>query len=163
MYQTSGFWSLFEFYICHCSVFPSLVWKALADLGDTGLLDYMLKSMNNVMVGNHLVCSAVNPATRVLEYTVHDLADGVKVSEPGKEIVTQSFQSATLFPRVEELMYTMMCFIEFKRVPPGEVVVMPLHVTIGELKQAAESALGDTSESGAEHLTPKPPLRRVLL
>ncbi|KAM1650699.1 hypothetical protein ACFXTN_003376 [Malus domestica] len=108
--------------------------------------------MNNVMVGNHLVCSAVNPATRVLEYTVHDLADGVKVSEPGKEIVTQSFQSATLFPRVEELMYTMMCFIEFKRVPPGEVVVMPLHVTIGELKQAAESALGDTCGHGNRRL-----------
>ncbi|TQD88533.1 hypothetical protein C1H46_025953 [Malus baccata] len=69
----------------------------------------------------------------------------LKVSEPGKEIVAQSFQSATLFPEVEELMYTMMCFIEFKRgLPPGEVVVMPLHVTIGELKRAAESALGDT-------------------
>ncbi|KAM1956418.1 hypothetical protein ACFX16_025839 [Malus domestica] len=35
--------------------------------------------------------------------------------------------------------------IEFKRgLPPGEVVVMPQHSTIRELKQAAESALRDT-------------------
>ncbi|XP_048422241.1 PHD finger protein MALE MEIOCYTE DEATH 1 [Pyrus x bretschneideri] len=168
-------------------------------IGDTGLLDYVLKSMNNVIVGNHIVCRAVNPATRILEYTVHDLADGVKVSEPGKEIVAQSFQSATLFPGVdvyndvlylyehvllgypeselvdlatravldakhfvkecpfrddEEQWLTFFCQllpsstdkeIEFKRgMPPGEVVVMPLHATIGELKRAAESALRDT-------------------
>ncbi|KAM1295453.1 hypothetical protein ACFX2H_015255 [Malus domestica] len=104
-------------------------------------------------VRNHIVCRAVNPATRVLEYTVHDLADGVKVSEPGKKIVAQSFQLATLFPGVEELMYTMMCFIEFKRgLPPVEVVVMPLHVTIGELKRVAESALGDTYSHGNRKL-----------
>uniref|UniRef100_A0A6N2N743 PTC1-like winged helix-turn-helix domain-containing protein n=1 Tax=Salix viminalis TaxID=40686 RepID=A0A6N2N743_SALVM len=29
-------------------------------IGDTGLLDYVLKSMNNVIVGSHIVCRAVN-------------------------------------------------------------------------------------------------------
>ncbi|RXH74214.1 hypothetical protein DVH24_028935 [Malus domestica] len=87
--------------------------------------------MNNVRVGNHIVCRAGNPSTRVLECTVHDLADEVKVSEPGKKIVAHSFQSATLFPEVEELMFTMMCFIKFKRgLPPGEIVVMPLHLRV---------------------------------
>ena len=70
-------------------------------IGDTGLLDYVLKSLNNVIVGNHIVCRAVNPTTRILEYTVHDLADGVKVSEPEKEIVPQSLSSAALVPGVD--------------------------------------------------------------
>ncbi|RXI05824.1 hypothetical protein DVH24_017866 [Malus domestica] len=43
----------------------------------------------------------VNPTTRILEYTVHDLADGVKVSEPEKEIVPQSLSSAALVPGVD--------------------------------------------------------------
>lgn len=33
-------------------------------IGDTGLLDYVLKSMNNVIVGSNIVCRAVNPSTR---------------------------------------------------------------------------------------------------
>lgn len=36
--------------------------------------------------------------------------------------------------------------IEVKRgLPPGEIVVVPMHATIGDLKKAAESALRDTS------------------
>lgn len=70
-------------------------------IGDTGLLDYVLKSLNNVIPNNHIVCRAVNPTTRILEYTVHDLADGVKVSEPEKEIVPQSLSSAALVPGVD--------------------------------------------------------------
>ncbi|KAM2527723.1 hypothetical protein TB1_024946 [Malus domestica] len=167
---------------------------ARSHIGDTGLLDYVLKSMNNVIVGNHIVCRAVNPATRVLEYTIHDLADGVKVSEPA-----QSFQSATLVPGVdvyndvlylyehvlleypeseqmvlatqrllgakhfvkecshrddEEQSLTIFCqllpsltdmeFVFKRELPPGEVVVLPLHATVRELKRAAESALRDT-------------------
>ena len=42
-------------------------------IGDTGLLDYVLKSMNNVIVGNHVVRRSVNPATRILEYTLREL------------------------------------------------------------------------------------------
>lgn len=31
-----------------------------------------------------------------------------------------------------------------KKLPPGEIVILPLHATVAELKQAAESALRDT-------------------
>ncbi|KAB2603602.1 PHD finger protein MALE MEIOCYTE DEATH 1-like [Pyrus ussuriensis x Pyrus communis] len=48
-------------------------------IGDIGMLDYVLRSMNNVIVRNYIVCRAVNPTTRILKYMVHDLADGVKV------------------------------------------------------------------------------------
>lgn len=32
-------------------------------IGDTGLLDYVLKSMSNVIVGSYVVRHAVNPTT----------------------------------------------------------------------------------------------------
>lgn len=54
-------------------------------IGDTGLLDYVLKSMNNVIVGSHLVRRAVNPKTRILEYSIDELGDGVtpvRATEP---------------------------------------------------------------------------------
>ena len=145
---------------------------------------------------NHVPCSEPSNSG----FGVYsDLADGVKVSEPEKERVAQSFQSATLVPGVdfyndvlylyehvllgypeselvdlatqavldakqfvkecsfrddEEQLLTFFCQllpsltdkeIEFKRgLLPGEVVVMPLHATIRELKRAAESALRDT-------------------
>ncbi|KAJ0076466.1 hypothetical protein Patl1_34654 [Pistacia atlantica] len=36
---------------------------ARKQIGDTGLLDYVLKSMNNVIVGDHIVRRVVNPST----------------------------------------------------------------------------------------------------
>ncbi|KAJ4840879.1 hypothetical protein Tsubulata_010374 [Turnera subulata] len=67
-------------------------------IGDTGLLDYVLKSMNNVTVGIHVVRRAMNPKTRILEYCVDELGDGVKplppvpepkvILEPGRDVYT---------------------------------------------------------------------------
>lgn len=70
-------------------------------IGDTGLLDYVLKSLNNVIVGNQVVCRSVNPTTRILEYTVHDFADGVKVSEPEKEILPLPLPSPAPVPGID--------------------------------------------------------------
>ncbi|KAL6219451.1 hypothetical protein ACLB2K_007210 [Fragaria x ananassa] len=168
-------------------------------IGDTGLLDYVLKSLNNVVVGNQVVCRSVNPTTRILEYTVHDLDDDDKVSEPEKEILPPPPQAAAPVSGIDvysdvlylyehvllgypesglvelatqavldskhfvkecsvrddtEKLLTLFCQIlpsftdkeiEFKRdLPPGEIVVMPLNATVGELKQEAENALRDT-------------------
>ena len=68
-------------------------------IGDTGLLDYVLKSLNNVIVGNQVVCRSVNPTTRILEYTVHDLANGTKVSEPEKETLPPPLPQSAVVPR----------------------------------------------------------------
>ncbi|VFQ99703.1 unnamed protein product [Cuscuta campestris] len=54
---------------------------ARAHIGDTGLIDHVLKSMNNVIVGSYVVRRAVNRVTRVLEYTLHELRNGVEVQE----------------------------------------------------------------------------------
>ncbi|PIN01011.1 PHD Zn-finger protein [Handroanthus impetiginosus] len=45
-------------------------------VGDTGLIDHVLKVMNNVIVGNNVVRRSVNRCTKVLEYTLHDFKEG---------------------------------------------------------------------------------------
>lgn len=61
-------------------------------IGDTGLIDYILKSMNNVIVGGHVVCRDVNPQTRVLEYTIEEVCEnGAAVQvDPGSNLVVLS-------------------------------------------------------------------------
>ncbi|XP_020083265.1 PHD finger protein PERSISTENT TAPETAL CELL 1 [Ananas comosus] len=44
-------------------------------IGDTGLLDYVLKSLGNQIVGNYIVRRTVNPVTKVLEYCLEDLSN----------------------------------------------------------------------------------------
>lgn len=52
-------------------------------IGDTGLLDFVLKSLGNRIVGNYIVRRAVNPITKVLEYSVEDLVAHSTQAVPG--------------------------------------------------------------------------------
>lgn len=172
-------------------------------IGDTGLLDYVLKSLNNVIVGNYVVRRMVNPTTRILEYNIHEAGNGFKAPElepelkivladppsdsdqvpgidvysdvvylyknvllgyPDSEPVDLAAQTIldsrhfvkewALIDEVEQVL-TFMCrlrpnFVDNiksemnKEVAPGEIVMVPLHSTVGDLKQAAETALRDT-------------------
>ncbi|KAF9623464.1 hypothetical protein IFM89_003048 [Coptis chinensis] len=47
---------------------------ARAYIGDTGLLDFVLKSLGNHIVGNYVVRRTVNPVTKVLEYCLEDIS-----------------------------------------------------------------------------------------
>ncbi|KAG4964035.1 hypothetical protein JHK82_040703 [Glycine max] len=172
-------------------------------IGDTGLLDYVLKSLNNVIIGNYVVRRMVNPSTRILEYTIHDLGKGSKAPEENKpEVMAHADQQAVesswmlgndvysdalfLYKNVllgypdseavdtavqtildsryfvkewpvrdemKEQVLTFICRLqpnfvdkkhELKGLACGEVVVVPLHATVGDLKRAAEAALRDT-------------------
>ncbi|KAF6168605.1 hypothetical protein GIB67_005217 [Kingdonia uniflora] len=44
-------------------------------IGDTGLLDFVLKSLGNHVVGNYIVRRSVNPVTKVLEYCLEDISN----------------------------------------------------------------------------------------
>ncbi|XP_054795208.1 PHD finger protein MALE MEIOCYTE DEATH 1-like [Prosopis cineraria] len=172
-------------------------------IGDTGLLDYVLKSLNNMIVGNYVVRRMVNPTTRILEYSIHELGNGSKAPElhrelkvfnhmeppaeseqvpgidvysdvaffyknvllgyPDSEQVDLAIQTIldsrhfvkewSLFDEIEQVL-TFICrlipnFVDDKQelnkeVSPGEIVLVPLHATVGDLKQAAETALRDT-------------------
>ncbi|KAH0990860.1 hypothetical protein GBA52_002343 [Prunus armeniaca] len=50
---------------------------ARAYIGDTGLLDFVLKSLGNHIVGNYLVRRTLNPVTKVLEYCLEDISNHV--------------------------------------------------------------------------------------
>lgn len=60
---------------------------ARAYIGDTGLLDFVLKSLGNHMVGKYLVRRCLNPVTKVLEYCLED--------------VSTTFSKQEVFPFVE--------------------------------------------------------------
>ncbi|KAJ0042424.1 hypothetical protein Pint_18264 [Pistacia integerrima] len=170
---------------------------ARMQIGDTGLLDYVLKSMNNVIVGDHIVCRAVNPRTRLLEYTIHELGNGEELEafEPEPEILRHHLLPPTIEPGADvssEVVYLyrnvllnypgsklvglasqvvldskyfvkewpfkdeqdqvlrFMCQIipnsidEKSDLTPRELVMVPLHATILELKKAVQTALRDT-------------------
>lgn len=61
---------------------------ARAYIGDTGLLDFVLKSLGNHIVGNYLVRRSLNPVTKVLEYCLEDVSnvfpdqEGLVMSNP---------------------------------------------------------------------------------
>ncbi|KAI3926130.1 hypothetical protein MKW98_028266 [Papaver atlanticum] len=46
---------------------------ARLNIGDTGLLDYVLKSINNVIVGEYVVRRVTNPRTKKFEFAIHEL------------------------------------------------------------------------------------------
>ncbi|KAK6125827.1 hypothetical protein DH2020_040433 [Rehmannia glutinosa] len=49
-------------------------------IGDTGLIDHVLKVMNNVIAGNYIIRRAVNRSTKILEYTIQDIKGGKEFS-----------------------------------------------------------------------------------
>lgn len=50
-------------------------------IGDTGLLDFVLKSLGNQIVGNYLVRRSLNPVTKVLEYCLEKISDVISNQE----------------------------------------------------------------------------------
>lgn len=166
-------------------------------IGDTGLLDHVLKAMNNVIVGNHVVRRTVTqslefwniPSVRlVMRLTFlsrkkkhlesflpslvpgldvyNDLVDlynnvlldyrGSHLVELATQAILESKHFAKEWPFVdaEDQYLRFICRLvprlcgteaEMEMVlPVGEIVVVPMHATVGELKQAVENALKDT-------------------
>ncbi|TVU09761.1 hypothetical protein EJB05_43256 [Eragrostis curvula] len=56
---------------------------ARAYIGDTGLLDFVLKSLGNHIVGNYVVRRAMNPVTKVLEYCLEDVSSVLPAAVAG--------------------------------------------------------------------------------
>lgn len=158
-------------------------------IGDTGLIDFVIKSLGDCAVGNQLVIRAMNPSTRVGEYTVKDLL-GRDVAEVGaiigreeihrdlvylyKHVLKNYPRGAPLSETVKQatrailnskhyakewpfeddddelLRYWVVPVVgeeegwQWVAPPPPEMVVVPLHATVGELKEAGEWALRDS-------------------
>jgi hypothetical protein len=80
---------------------PDLRDAARVKIGDTGLLDYVLKSLDNVIVGTHVMCRTKNPTTRIYEYSLHELDNGIKSSEPDTEVLPKPFSAPAPLPGVD--------------------------------------------------------------
>ncbi|XP_068660226.1 PHD finger protein PERSISTENT TAPETAL CELL 1 [Aristolochia californica] len=48
--------------------------SARVSIGDTGLLDFVLKSLSNHVVGKYMIRRTPNPVTKVLEYCLEDIS-----------------------------------------------------------------------------------------
>ncbi|PIA59751.1 hypothetical protein AQUCO_00400567v1 [Aquilegia coerulea] len=59
-------------------------------IGDTGLLDFVIKSINNHIVGDYLVQRTVHHSTKVLEFTVQQIS-GDTLTEQDEEETTSTF------------------------------------------------------------------------
>ncbi|KAK1387135.1 PHD domain-containing protein [Heracleum sosnowskyi] len=163
--------------------------RARQCIGDTGLIDFVLKSVKSYsMIGNQIISRVKNPATRLIEFAIRDenVVDSTTViaHPPGLNvygdvlflyrnvllgypewdpvsIATQVILDSKQF--VKEWVYddeeidhfmTLTCrvlpsFDELeteltRQLCPGEVVIVPSEMTVGELKLVAQCALRDT-------------------
>lgn len=78
-------------------------------IGDTGLLDFVLKSLGNHVVGSYMVRRAVNPVTKVLEYCL----EAASLSVPSKNINGSSGLTKSQF-HVTRMQLTMDLFYLYK-------------------------------------------------
>uniref|UniRef100_A0A0E0IKQ6 Zinc finger PHD-type domain-containing protein n=1 Tax=Oryza nivara TaxID=4536 RepID=A0A0E0IKQ6_ORYNI len=62
---------------------------ARAYIGDTGLLDFVLKSLGNHIVGNYVVRRTMNPVTKVLEYCLEDVSSVLPAVAAGGGVPAQ--------------------------------------------------------------------------
>lgn len=111
-------------------------------IGDTGLLDYVLKSLNNVVVGNHIVRRSVNPTTRILEYTIHELDVSESDQQQQEKVPSKTtllLPSAALCPGADAY---------------NDVIYLYKHVFLGypesELVQLAVQSVLDTKHFAKE-------------
>ncbi|KAM0912976.1 hypothetical protein ACQ4PT_012458 [Festuca glaucescens] len=61
---------------------------ARAYIGDTGLLDFVLKSLGNRIIGNYVVHRTMNPVTKVLEYCLEDVSSVLPPAGPGTGVTS---------------------------------------------------------------------------
>ncbi|XP_074375999.1 PHD finger protein At2g01810-like [Apium graveolens] len=163
--------------------------RARQCIGDTGLIDFVLKSVNSYsMIGNQIISRVKNPSTRLIEFTITDeyVVDSATViaHQPGlnvygdvlflyrnvllgypewdpvsiatrvildsKQFVKEWVRDAEEFDHFMTLTCRVLpSFDEMeteltRKLCPGEVVMVPSELTVGELKLVAQCALRDT-------------------
>ncbi|CAI9110380.1 OLC1v1010389C1 [Oldenlandia corymbosa var. corymbosa] len=112
---------------------------ARQQIGDTGLIDYVLKSLNNVVVGDYIVkrmmtvSNPTNHGDNVYAGASYLYAN-VLLDHPKSEIVKSA--ARTVLNKTETELT--------RELSIGEYIVVPLHSTIGDLKLAIQNAMRDT-------------------
>ncbi|EXB79993.1 hypothetical protein L484_004031 [Morus notabilis] len=90
-------------------------------IGDTGLLDFVLKSLGNQIVGNYLVRRSLNPVTKVLEYCLEDVSNHVFINNnsnhEGNNLVVngsrmRAMYKITRFQLMKDVFYLYKCVLK---------------------------------------------------
>ncbi|KAF8398869.1 hypothetical protein HHK36_014733 [Tetracentron sinense] len=107
---------------------------ARAYIGDTGLLDFVLKSLGNHVVGKYLVRRSLNPVTKVLEYCLEDISN----TFPNQEIKSLNHPKAkahyqiTRLQLMKDMFYFYKCILKEQRptVTTGIFTAIPVATRI---------------------------------
>ena len=102
---------------------------ARAYVGDTGLLDFVLKSLGNHVVGNYVVRRKVNPVTKILEYCLEDIS-AVRIPS-FTDSVTVKMRSQTTRVQVRKdlaILYKCILAGQYLGQPAGLFTVVPTAV-----------------------------------
>jgi hypothetical protein len=107
---------------------------ARAYIGDTGLLDFVLKSLGNHIVGNYLVRRSLNPVTKVLEYCLEDVSNVLPTTTQEGLVVTNSKVKArykiTRVQLLKDMFYLYKCILKDQKNSTGILSSIPVAVRI---------------------------------
>ncbi|KAL5553342.1 hypothetical protein UlMin_040743 [Ulmus minor] len=105
---------------------------ARAYIGDTGLLDFVLKSLGNQIVGNLLVRRSLNPVTKVLEYCLEDVSNvfGSQENLIGNGSKVKSRYKFTRFQLMKDLFYLYKHILKDQKLSSGILSAIPLAARI---------------------------------
>lgn len=146
---------------------------ARKSIGDTGLIDFVLKSIKCFAVDNQIIRRSINPFSRLTEFTIDEISPGgphynlyrdvwflyenVLAGYPETQVILNSNHFVKDWPIKGEIVNQSMMltckvlpsFDELeseltRRLSPGEVVVVEPWITIGDLRMVAQCALRDT-------------------
>lgn len=121
---------------------------ARAYVGDTGLLDFVLKSLGNHIVGNYLVRRSLNPVTKVLEYCLEDISN-VFPNQEGNLLTNNNFKvkamcRVTRFQVMKDMFYLYKYILKDPKLSSGIFNAIPVAVRIIlDSKYLVKEYLGD--------------------
>lgn len=143
---------------------------ARRSIGDTGLIDFVLKSINCFTVENQIIRRATNPLSRLAEFSIQECSRSCNLSG---DVWTVCENVVAMWPETKHILdsdhfvkdwpiegkivgqwMVLECkvlptFDELerqlgRRLSPGEVVVVEPGMTVADLKMVAQGALRDT-------------------
>lgn len=146
---------------------------ARGTIGDTGLIDFVLKSIKCFTVDNHIIRRATNPLSRLVEFSIQEWSPGVLSYNLSQDVWILYDNVLAMCPETKLILdcdhfvkdwpiggktsnhsMALMCkvlpsFDELegqlaRRLSPGEVVMVEPWTSVAELKTAAQCALRDT-------------------
>ncbi|KAF3432045.1 hypothetical protein FNV43_RR26784 [Rhamnella rubrinervis] len=110
---------------------------ARAYVGDTGLLDFVLKSLGNHIVGNYLVRRSLNPVTKVLEYCLEDISNVLPIQEGNNLLMmnnnnfkVKAMCRVTRFQVMKDMFYLYKSILKDPKLSTGILNAIPVAVRI---------------------------------